>query len=158
MFSHGSCCAHTWAYKAKGSVCIATYFNHTCTLIIYFSFASDFSPLSLNLVTNCTPSVPIAHIAVDTPQQPHRSDFRGQCRFYKPHCLTNFLWPCFRDECKQGFTVYGYPTAPAESSPLPRNGEPIMPLYVSWLSSALGRAGTQNPDPRCVTTAKSMYS
>ena len=31
-------------------------------------------------------------------------------------------------KCRQGSTVYGYPTAPAESSPLPRSGEPIMAL------------------------------
>ena len=107
------------------------------------------------MVANCTPSVPITHIAVDTPQWPRRTaaweeqDIREQCAFYKPHRLKFYLWLWLRDKCKQGSTVYGYPTAPAESSPLPQSGEPIMPLHLEPVKLSLwqGRdSGLANTD------------
>ena len=52
-----------------------------------------------------------------------------ESEFSKPHRLKFYPLPRFRDECKQGSTVYGDPTAPAESSPLHWSREPIMPLH-----------------------------
>ena len=43
--------------------------------------------------------------------------------------------------------------ASALLSPLPRSGEPIMPLHMRQPNSALGRARIRNPDPWCVTAA-----
>ena len=57
------------------------------SFFIGFWFPPFFSP---NLVANCTPSVPITNIAVDTPQRPRRSaareiqDIRQRCAFHKP--------------------------------------------------------------------------
>ena len=50
-------------------------------------------------------------------------------------------------ECKQGSTVYGYPTAPAESSPLPRSGEPIMPLHLELVKLSLWQGRDSKPRP-----------
>ena len=67
------------------------------------------------------------HIAVDAPQRHCSSaaweeqDIRERCGFYKPHHLEFYRRPWLWDECKRGSTVYGYPTAPAESSPLPQS-------------------------------------
>ena len=83
-------------------------------------------------------------------QWPRR--FRERCAFSKPHCLRFYPRPWFRDVCKQGSTVYGYPIAPAESSPLPWSGEPIMPLHLKPVKLSC-KAGIRNPDPRCVATA-----
>ena len=82
-----------------------------------------FSPFFPNLVAHCTPSVPIPHIAVDTTALSLGGlghDFRERCAFFKLHRLK-FPATVIPDECKQGSTVYGYPTAPAESSPLPQS-------------------------------------
>ena len=57
---------------------------------IYFKFFPLFCP---KLVANYILSIPITHVAVDTPQQPRRlaaregKDIRERCAFSKPHHL-----------------------------------------------------------------------
>ena len=106
----------------------------------------------MNLVANCIPSVPVTHIAVDTPQRPRRSEAREDIRAL---CLLQAASsqvsprPWLRVSRALLYTAIQQP--PLSAPPLPRSSEPIMPLPMSRPNSALSRAGIRNPDP--VSTA-----
>ena len=73
-------------------------------------------------------------------------DPRGRYVFSKPHCLR----PCDRNSEANGALLFvAILLSPAESSPCPQRGEPIMPLPCEL--AKLWRGRESKPGPLCAT-------
>ena len=81
-------------------------------------------------------------LALDSPHTP---------RLWRPHLGSRnpeiyaffklYDLDCYDSRCPRCWEMQWSMPSPAESSPLPRSSEPIMPLHMSRSNSAFGRAG-----------------
>ena len=94
-----------------------------------------FSYFSLNLVANCTPSVPITHIAVDTPQRPRH-----------PAAWNGILETCIVSSSSRDRGLYCIRQPVLSPPPSLRLASQLRRSIWSRSNSAFG------PDLQCVTT------